>query len=158
MNTPPVDITPPTTYHAVEGNVTGSQIVATFTDSNPAAAPADFSGTINWGDYSTVDTFSSSSVTLDSGTFSVHGSHIYAEPGSYHVTVVINCVYGQSATATNTTVAVADAALTDTTSVATYSVTAGKSTASKVLATFTDGNPAAPASDLTATRSPGAAR
>ena len=46
---------------------------------------------------------------------------------------------------------VATTSLTDATSPATYSVTAGRSTGSQVLATFTDGDPVGPASDFTPT-------
>jgi hypothetical protein len=145
---PPIDTTPLTTYNAVEGNSTGSQVLATFTDAMPGAAPADFSGTINWGDGTAAAPFTSANVTLASATFSVSGSHVYAGPGSYHVTVTIDDPYNHSATATNTAVVVADAALTDTTPAATYNVTAGKS-AQMLLATFTDGNPLASASDFT---------
>lgn len=145
----PIDITPPTTYTSLEGNATGSRVLATFTDANPGAAPTDFSGTIDWGDGTAAVSFTSGDVTLDAGTFSVQGSHVYAELGTCHVTVVINDSYGQTLTASNTTITVADAPLTDTTSAAIYNVTAGKSTGSFVLATFTDGNPLASAGDFT---------
>lgn len=146
-----IDTTPPTTYSAIEGNAIGNQVVATFTDAVPGAAPADFSGSTDWGDGTAATPFSAVDVTLDAGTFVVQGSHIYAEEGTYHVTVTINDTYGQSATATNTTVLVADAPLTDATTDATHNVTAGKSTEMIVLATFTDGNPSAPLGDFTAT-------
>ena len=146
-----IDTTPPTTYNAIEGNTTGSQVVATFTDAMPGATPAGFSGTIDWGDGTASTSFTGTDVTLDAGTFSVHGSHVDAEEGTYHVTVIINDPYGQSVTATHTTFAVADALLTGSTA-ATAGGTEG-ATLSSVLsgATFTDANPGNHSGDFTAT-------
>ena len=66
--TPPIDTTPPRTYNAVEGNSTGSQVVATFTDATPGAAPAGFSGTIFWGDGTASASFTGADVSLPSAS------------------------------------------------------------------------------------------
>jgi PAS domain S-box-containing protein len=62
--------------------------VATFTDGDPSAGPGSFTATINWGDGTTT----AGQVLEDaSGTFSVSGSHTYAEEGSaipFLVTIV----------------------------------------------------------------------
>ena len=83
---------------AVEGTPFIGTLVATVTDSNPAATIADFttgtgSVTINWGD-GTTSTLTSvpPAVITASGSaagvvFSITGSHTYAEEGTYQVTV-----------------------------------------------------------------------
>ena len=58
-----------------------------FTDANPTATTADFSVSIDWGDGSPSTT---GSVTLNSGTFTVTGSHLYTEEGSYTVKVTVS--------------------------------------------------------------------
>src|SRR5206468_3755957 len=60
-------------------------VVATFTDAEAADTAAGFSTAIHWGDGSADD----GTVTGGPGTFAVHGSHTYAEPGSYLVTVFV---------------------------------------------------------------------
>ena len=147
---PMVDTTVPKTYQCVEGNWTGNLVVATFTDANPGSVPADFSGMIDWGDGHSAS-FTSFAVGLSDGTFNVRASYTYADEGTYHVTVTTNDSYGQSVRATNTTFAVADAPLTDTTPATLYHVTADRSTGNQVLATFSDGNPGAQAGDFTPT-------
>ena len=78
----------------------------------PIRAPptSDFSGTINWGDGNTT-TFTSGAVPASGGTFTVSGSHQYAEEGLHDVTVTINDKGGSTTTDTGTTT-VADAPLT----------------------------------------------
>ena len=44
---------------ATEGTSTGNQVLATFSDANPTAPISDFSGTINWGDGSPLQNFTS---------------------------------------------------------------------------------------------------
>ncbi|WP_426442478.1 DUF4347 domain-containing protein [Bradyrhizobium genosp. P] len=131
----------------VEGT-TATTLSATFTDANKGATPSDFSGTINWGDGTATQTFTSSAVSGSNGSYAVSGSHQYAEQGSYTETVTINDVGGSTTTDTGTTT-VADAALSAGT------VTAGGgvegTTATTLSATFTDANLGAPASDFSGT-------
>ena len=104
-----------------EESPTGTLPVATFTDANPFAtiANADYSGTINWGDGTGNQAFTSANVTQVSGTtFAVNDGHTYAEQGTYQVTVTIddNDVGPGplvTTTATNTVITVADAPLLD---------------------------------------------
>jgi PKD repeat protein len=62
-----------------------SGTVATFTDDNPAATPADFVAVIDWGDGSS----SIGTITENAGTFSVSGQHTYDDEGTFSATVTI---------------------------------------------------------------------
>jgi hypothetical protein len=129
---------------ATEGAST-TATVATFTDANPNATASEFTATINWGD----GTSSTGTVAADGvGGFSVTGTHTYAEDGSNPVIVTINDAGGQSASTTGTAT-VADAALVA--APATVSFTEFANPVPAVVATFTDANPNATASDFTAT-------
>jgi PKD repeat protein len=127
----------------VEG-VTATSLSATFSDANTAAPAGDSTATINWGD----NTTSTGVVTGSGGSYSVSGSHQYAEEGNYTVSVSVADIGGQTASL-STTASVADAALTAGTATATAS-TEGVSSSS-LTATLTDANTAAPAGDFTAT-------
>jgi hypothetical protein len=128
---------------ATEGTpVTGT--VATFTDANLAAPVSDFTALITWGDgHQSLGTITSTGP----GAFSVTGTNTYAEAGSYSILVTINDVGGKSAVAASTAT-VSDADLTSTS----VAITATEAqTFTGTVATFTDANPLAPASDFTAT-------
>src|SRR5262249_51223745 len=100
------------TVRATEGIDSGSQTVATFTDTNPTAPLSDFTATIDWGDGSLT---TAGTITQPGGTgtdFVVSGSHTYAEEGaSFTITVNITDVGGSTASATSSAT-VADAVLT----------------------------------------------
>lgn len=133
------------TASATEG-ATFTGTVATFSDTTYAAnLPSDFTAAIEWGDGTT----STGTVTGAAGSFTVSGSHLYAEEGTKTATVVLSDDAPGTATGTSAaTINVADATLsaTGTTINGTegYSVTA-------VVANFTDADPAGTASDYTAT-------
>jgi hypothetical protein len=59
--------------------------VATFTDTNTANVPGDFTATIDWGDGTTT----AGVVSGGGGTFTVSGTHTYAAAGSFPVTVTL---------------------------------------------------------------------
>jgi hypothetical protein len=71
--------------------------VASFTDSNPAATPADFTATIDWGDGTPV---TAGTFGLSEDTFVVVGQHTYADEGVYNATVTISDVAPGTGTAT----------------------------------------------------------
>jgi hypothetical protein len=145
INVPP--LTPQAaTISAVEGNDTGSITVATFTTPDFNSTGGDFTASVNWGDGSR-DT---GTVTGSNGSFTVSDNHIYAEKGSYTVTVQINnTITGASATVASSASA-ADAAL---------HLTGGfqlgdpvtDAPASFTVAYFIDDNPNAPTTDYLAT-------
>jgi hypothetical protein len=136
------------TATASEAAGTGALTVATFTDANPGDNHGDFTATIHWGDGQST----SGTVSYSNGTYSVSGSHTYAEEGNYPVTVDVSDDGGSSLTGVGkTTVAVADAALTDTSAKATASATEGAGSGTLTVATFTDANPGNHSGDFTAT-------
>jgi uncharacterized repeat protein (TIGR01451 family) len=133
-------------FAAVEGVLSASQTVATFTDPAGAEPVANYSAQITWGDGAT----SAGEISYDAATqvFSVKGAHTYAEEGNDAITVTL-----QHETAGDVVVAstatVADASLSFNGG-ATLSTSEGVAFTGAV-ATFTDGNPNAPLSDFAAT-------
>src|SRR5207302_480118 len=86
-------------FAATEGSLSATVTVATFTDANPGASAADFAGTtITWGDGSAA---TAATVTLSSGTFSVTGTHTYAEEGSFTAAASVVDDGGATASATD---------------------------------------------------------
>ena len=126
---------------AVEG-AGFSGTLASFTDADPSGVVTDYGATINWGD----QTSSAGTVTANGGGFVVSGSHVYAEEGSYTVTVTVSDAGGASATG-NSFAGVTDAAIS-------LTGAAGfrehhKSNFTATVATLTDADPGAVASDYT---------
>lgn len=129
-------------FTVIEGSpYTGD--VASFTDGDPLAIPADFNATITWGDGHT----SNGEIRESSGVFEVAGSHAYAEAGVYNATVVVRDPLGGTAAA-HATAAVGDAALSGN-ALPLYVTPDSPFTAN--VATFTDANPEAVAADYVAT-------
>ncbi|OYV85888.1 MAG: hypothetical protein B7Z73_12710, partial [Planctomycetia bacterium 21-64-5] len=117
--------------------------VATFTSVDPAS---DFSATIDWGD----GTVTAGTIT-GSGTFTVDGTHTYADEGTPSVSVTITDAFdGTTATATSTAT-VDDAPLTGVSSAAATGGVEGVTAGTLSGATFTDANTSAAASDFTVT-------
>jgi len=135
-----------TTVSATEG-ASFSGEVATFTDPDAAATASEYSATIDWGDGSAT---TAGTIGGSAGSFSVSGTHTYAEEGPYSVTVTITDVDNAGNTATaNSTATVADAALHAGTFTVPPSTSLGNPT--NVSFSFSDDNIGAPASDFTAT-------
>jgi hypothetical protein len=133
---------------ATEG-VSGSFTVATFTDSDPSPV-ADYSATINWGDGTTTP----GTVSQNGSTFSVIGTHTYADetdPASLPVTVQIQENNGadQDAGTANSTANVAES---DSLTPGIVDILATETQFfSGAVATFADTNASATAGDFTAT-------
>jgi len=137
---------------ATEGlSFTGT--AATFTDLGSTAAASEFNATINWGDGTTSSCTTSPtspcSVTGSNGTYSVSGTHVYAEEGTYGDTVSVT----DSQLSVNAGSATGSAAVADAKVVASPETITPKTTGlafTTPIASFTDANPGATASDFTA--------
>jgi PKD repeat protein len=76
-------------------------VVATFTDTDTANVPSDFTATINWGDGNTT----AGTVAGGGGTFTVSGTHTYTSTGTFSVVVTLADDAPGTATATTTSTA-----------------------------------------------------
>jgi hypothetical protein len=114
--------------------------VASFTDTNTVTAATDFSATIDWGDGAT----SSGTVSGGNGNFTVNGSHVYANVGTYPVAVnVQDDAPGTATTAAQSTATVVQGHVLTGTGVAVCAAE-GVPLQGAVVATFTDTNPQPP--------------
>jgi streptogramin lyase len=131
------------TINAVEGQLFSGQ-VASFSDLQTTGAAAQYSATISWADGTT-----STGVIRSGGgtTFTVSGSHTYAEEGVDPVTVTVTAPNNRTFSASAQAV-VADAPLHA--SAAAIQPTAGV-LFSGVVATFTDDDPMGAVADYQAT-------
>jgi hypothetical protein len=130
-----------------------TQVIATFTspDANPVAS--QFSAEISWGDSGPGSASAGVIVANPDGSFSVIGSHDYAEEGSGEEVGLVHTFIndtgtGRSVGGTQTTPDIADAPLT--VSPLPLSVAAVTQFSGNV-ATFTDADPGGTVSDYTAT-------
>lgn len=127
---------------AVEG-AGFSGTLASFTDADPSGVVTDYSATINWGD----QTSSAGTITANGGGgFVVSGSHVYAEEGSYAVTVVVSDAGGAAAGAASS-VSVVDAGIA--LAGATKFNEHHRTNFTATLATLTDADPGGVATDYT---------
>jgi hypothetical protein len=78
--------------------------VATFTDNTPGDTAKSFTATINWGDGTTT----AGSIEGKNGTFTVEGSHRYADEGNDTATVTLTRTSDQLKSTASGTVAVAE--------------------------------------------------
>jgi len=124
-----------------------SGAVATFEDDNPAAGPADFTATIDWGDGSPT---SAGTIGFSSAAFVVLGSHTYADEGAFTVTVTIADVAPGTGTATATDTATITEADVLSGTPTTFAAPSGVSF-TRTVATFSDTLLSAVSSDFTAT-------
>ncbi len=137
----PLTAGPVTTTGGVEG-VTPADASMTFTDGNPIATASDFTASCDWGDASTT----TGTVTgSGGGPYTVScASHVYAEEGSYTVTVSVTDDGGSTTSGTGG-VTVADAPLSSVCSAASVSPQAFSGST----ATFTDADPNGTVTDYT---------
>jgi hypothetical protein len=124
-------------------------VLGTFTDGNPGAPAADFTVTINWGDGSPLTTGNATdgTVTVLGRTFVIHGTHTYAEEGTYAVLVTVVDEGGAQVTRT-LTATVTDAPLSP--RAVTFTPTMGVAFSGTV-ASFTDPGTDGMVADYTAT-------
>jgi Domain of unknown function DUF11 len=121
-------------------------IIGTFTSPNTGAQASDFTATINWGDGST----SSGTLTAKSpgsGTVFVSGSHAYVAPFTFTASIQAIDKGGNTTTFANPLMVV-DAPLI---AVGTRTSASPSVMSSGVVATFTDPNPGAQATEFTTT-------
>jgi len=123
----------------------------TFTDANPGAAPGEYTVTVDWGDGTPQTT--GTVVSLGGGNYRVDGTHTYTRRTGgplYRITVAVTDAGGQTVTNVTNTFVVQDAALSGGTSIPIVAA-AGQSLNGVPVAFFTDANPFALATDVTAT-------
>jgi hypothetical protein len=128
--------------HVTEGAAFSGNVL-TFTDADPLSSASEFTASINWGDGHTTP----GTVTASNGAYAVAGANTYAEEGNLNLSVTVTDAGGANLIA-NTVAFVADAGLTASAKVVTPTEGAPFS---GVVASFTDADPAAAASDFTAT-------
>jgi hypothetical protein len=138
-----------TSFSAVAGTNTGSIAVATFTTPDLNSWAGDFFALINWGDGSA----DVGTVSGQNGTFTVSASHTYEQMGplSVGLTVIDGSSGGSASASATTTVSAAPWTLTGGFR---QGVIAGQS-ASPMLATLQDSDPAIVAGNFSVQINPG---
>lgn len=150
---PGADVSPDPPIYAQGVSISGTEgqtflgTVATFSDSDPAGTYGMYAATIDWGD-GTESTDGVTGANASTGTFDVTGSHVYAEEGSYTITVSISDI---DTALFNTTTATSTATIKDAPLRASGHDANTLNPFSGTLATFTDGNPSPTLSDFSAT-------
>ena len=145
-----------TSISGIEGNSTGSVVIATFIDADPKSTVADFttgngSVKVSWADGSALQTLPASALTSTGSPngvlYTVTAAHTYPEAGHYQLTVTITDTYG-AMTSANSQATIADAALSPSATQPTVSTTEDVVFSGPV-GSFTDANPSAPTTDFT---------
>jgi hypothetical protein len=80
------------------GTTATNVTVATFTDGDPNGLASQFKATIAWGDGTAAST---GTIAASANSFTVMGSHTFASPGRYTVSVAIQDSGGSSASSTS---------------------------------------------------------
>jgi hypothetical protein len=142
---------------AVEQKTTGQVVAATFTDPGTPAGEGstEYSATINWGDSTNP---SSGTIINNGGTFTVFGSHTYAEESGpehagsqpYQISVTVGHGTAAPVTLISTTATVSDPAAVATSGAA-FNAVEGATSGPQTLATFTDPAGLEPTTDYSAT-------
>jgi hypothetical protein len=136
------------TFSAAEGQASIAGVVAAFTDSRGIYSAGNYSAQIDWGDGG----LSAGTVTYNTSTqqFNVSGNHTYAYAGNWAIQVFISDPTGLMAVADGSATIAAAALTAAPTALRLDDLNAG---ASVQVASFTDANPGAVASDFAATLS-----
>lgn len=139
------------TFQAVEGNLSSSQVLATFTDPGVVeslSTPGAYGATIDWGDGTSA---TAGTLTFDgkSQIFTVSGQHTYVEDGIYPLTITLS--HDQAANVTvSGTAAVSDPAV-DATGGATFTGLEYRTSDLQTMAAFSDPGGGEPVGDYSAT-------
>jgi photosystem II stability/assembly factor-like uncharacterized protein len=140
-----VEVTPPS---ATEGSALVDAPIAIFSDAGGPYPLSDYTITIDWGDGTPPS--SGTVVPNPDGTYSVLGSHTYAEEGPYTISVTVaNSAENTSGKGAGN-ITVADAPLTAN-SGTTVNLTQSATPVTVALGGFTDGNPNPPMTDFSGT-------
>ncbi len=141
---PPNPLVPGTSFpvKATAGTLLPSTALVTFTNGATPLAVGDYSAFLNWGDGSAI---APATIVLNTTTFTVSGSHNFAQAGTYTITVQIDAP-GQQIVMT-TVATVSGLAVTP---VSPLTATAGTTTAPVVIATVTAALAGSPTPDPTA--------
>jgi hypothetical protein len=121
-------------------------VVAHITDGNHADTAGGFTATIDWGDGTT----SAGTIVGSNGSFSVEGGHTYADEGSFTVTADVTRTSDATTASDAQTVVVNDSDFL-TAHGTTLIAPAGQALTNATVATFSDTDPAALASEFVAT-------
>jgi hypothetical protein len=146
----------PRSISAVEGQDTGTVVLATIDDPNPLAAAADLTASVDWGDSG--GSSRPATVVLtgrgSAGTsFEVVGSHTYAEEGTFPITLKVTTAGGAATafTPASGTATVSDAPLSLGLGAPVAGVAGSALATGTVVATFADSDPAASDGDFSST-------
>ena len=120
--------------------------VATYVDNNGADTAGSFTATINWGDGTT----SAGTVSGASGSFTISGGHTYADEGNFSVIATLTRTSDHETGTSSGNVAIAEHDVLSAQGT-TLTGNSGQILSNVVVATFSDTDAAAPASDFTAT-------
>jgi len=145
VSDPAVVVTAASGLSATEG-AAGAFALASFTDLAGAETAGDYQATINWGDGST--SAGAISFNATTATFTVSGTHSYAEDGSYGPVVTVTHDAALAASATGA-VTVGDPSVVATGG--SFNALRGISSGAVTLATFTDPGGAEALADYSAT-------
>jgi hypothetical protein len=142
-----ITVSPVAISGLVEGANFANTTVATFFDANSPGPIVDYSALIHWGDF----TISPGTIIgLGGGSFTVTGSHTYADEGTYSYSAdVTYSPIGFVAIGISDQTVVADAALSLISTASPISFTPGVLLSNVLLATFRDANPFGPVLDFT---------
>lgn len=150
-----IDTTPVTTIQGTEGQPTANVVLMTFTDDDVQAQAGDFSiSSLDWGG-TIVGAVPSAQVVADpnfggegSGWMVVVDTVAFGDIGTYQTSLTVHVEDGADVSSTNTSIAVTDAALTDTTPTMGVGQALGTASTNVTLMTFNDANPYAVAGDF----------
>ena len=92
---------PPVAISETTGVPFTNVVVGDFTDANTGAPASDFTAVIQWGD-GTPTSLGTVVATATPGAFNVEGSHVYAHPGAYAISIVVTDDGGSRVTLTAT--------------------------------------------------------